>query len=132
MGTMHAAFFGGFSYTFSAIIAANFSGVSTSGGALNHACNSASCNALAASSTSLTSQNVTTTQAHTLLIVSGVTWNGGETPTGANSYSLADYGSTPFLFYKSVTATGTYPNGNFATLNSADQYISFFDVFGNP
>lgn len=118
------------SYNFRAIEAVNYSGVLTSSSLKNTSCNSVGCDALAASSTSRTTQNVTTTTANALLIGLGVDWNGGDVDTAANGYTKRVNGLTPFLFDKNVTTTGTYPSGNFATSSPADQYLSIFLVFG--
>lgn len=113
------------------ITAVNYSGVATSGSLVYSSCNSATCNALAASSTSRTAQNVTTgaPNASALLIGCGIDWDGDVTHTLANSYNKRINGTTPFLLDKNVTSTGTYPSGNFSTVGSAQQYMSFFLVF---
>lgn len=116
--------------SFRAIEAVNYSGVLTSSSLKNTSCNSATCNALAASSTGRTAQNITTTTANAVLIGCGLDWNGGNTLTGANGYTKRVNGESPFLFDKNVSSTGTYPSGNFATSNTADQYLSFLLVFG--
>mgnify|MGYP005608401953 FL=1 len=121
------ATFGG-SATNRFIVAANYSGVATSGGALNTSCNDASCSAIAATSTSRTAQNVTTTTARTLMIGVGLNVAINQTVTGANSFTprlTADY---LFLNDKSVSVTGSYPAGNFGTVATTDQYVSHFIV----
>lgn len=116
---------------FQSITCANYSNVLTSSSLLNNSCNGASCNALAATSTSRTAQNVTPTSGSRLLIAFGVDWNGTVTESGANSFNLRVDAVTPFLFDKNVTANGStaYPSGNFGTVGSTDQYLSQFLVF---
>lgn len=119
-----------FAQTFRSIGAANFSGVATSGGALQTSCNDASCNTLASTSTTRTAQNVTTTTANTLLLCTGINWNGGITFSGSNGFSTGITGVTPFMSYKSINATGSHPAGACGTVNSTDQYASHFVVVG--
>lgn len=80
----------------------------------------------AATSTSRTAVNLTTTVANTLLVAMGVDFAGGVTHTAANAYTLSADGLVSYLYWKQVSATGTHPNGNFGTVNSTDQYWSFF------
>jgi len=112
------------------IAAANYGGVATSGGVLQSSCNNAGCSTVASASTSRTAQNVTTTTANTVLIAAGVDWDGGNTLTAANGFTLRLNGTTPFLLDKSVTSTGTHPSGNFATASLSQMYVSLFAVFG--
>lgn len=111
------------------IAAVNISGIATSSAADGSSCNDSGCTALAASSTSRTAQNITTTNANDLLVGFIIDWNGGLTHTGANSYTILLNGVTPAFAAKAVAATGSYPGGNFSTTNSADQYISIFAAF---
>lgn len=115
--------------TFITIVAANYSGVATSGALLASSCNSSGCNTIAPSSTNRTAQNVTTATTNTLLIGLGVDWNGGDTHTAANGYTLRVNSTTAFLLDKNVSSAGTYPSGNFSTTNVADQYLSLFAAF---
>lgn len=115
--------------TFSTIVAANWSGVATSNALLNTSCNSTGCNALASSGTGRTAQNVTTTTANALLIGCGINWDGNDVVSAANGFAARVNGITSFLLDKNVSATGTYPSGNFGTAASAQQYMSLFASF---
>lgn len=118
-----------YSAAYRTISAINISGIASSSAADGSSCNDSGCTALAASSTSRTAQNITTTNANDLLVGFVIDWNGGLTHTGANSYTILLNGVTPAFAAKAVAATGSYPGGNFSTTNSADQYISIFAAF---
>jgi hypothetical protein len=122
------ATFGG-STAFRSIQAANYGGVVTTGALLFSTCNTSTCDALAATSTSRTTANVTTATANTLHLAIGLDWDGGTTHTAANSYNLRNDGATEFWYDKDLAATGTYPSGNFGTVNVADEYIPIYLVF---
>lgn len=118
--------------SWSACLAANYAGVATSSPLGQVACNTSGCAGLSSSSTNRTTQNITTTVADSLLIAIGHEWNGTTTLTAANGYTKragGTNGTTHWLFDKSVNATGTYPNGHFATSNSADTYLGFSASF---
>lgn len=112
------------------IQAANYGGVATSSALKEVSCNDAACETTADSATSRTAQNVTTTAANSLLIGVGHEASTSKTWTVANSYTVRS-ANPGFIWWfdKSVNATGTHPNGNFATGNSADEYTSLFAAF---
>lgn len=78
------------------------------------------------STTDRTAENLTTTVANTLLVTMGTDVNGSVTHTAANGYTLSADGLVSFLYWKQISATGSHPGGNFGTVNSADNYWSFF------
>lgn len=106
-----------------------YSGISTSSAYASSACNDAGCSALAASSTNRTTQNITTTQANSLIVCGGVDWNGSLTHTAQNGYNKRQNGATIFLFDKVASSTGSYPNGNFSTTSASDQYMAITAAF---
>ena len=116
-------------FNYAACAVAVYSGIASSGSYDNGACNDATCTALAASSTSRTTQNITTINANSLIVCAGVDWNGGLTHTAANSFNKRVTSTTPFIFDKIVSSTGTFPSGNFSTTNTADNYLAITAAF---
>jgi len=121
----------GYASTYNGIQCMNYSGVATSSALDGFSCNSASCNDIAASSTNRTAQNITTTNANDLLVAFELSWNNDHTYTAAGSFNRRSAASGVHwgAFDKIVSSTGSYPAGNFATVDSSDQYISGFMAF---
>jgi hypothetical protein len=92
------------------------------------ATHSASDSAVRATSTSRTAPNITTTQ-RTLLIASGTDWDYYRTHTAAANWTkifdsqTKGTDSTSMYLHARIADAGTYPSGNFATTNAADQYF---------
>jgi hypothetical protein len=114
---------------FVGVAAACYSGIAASSAFDTAACNDATCTALATSSTSRTTQNITTANANSLIVCAGIDWDGNKTHTAANSFNKRLNGTTPFMFDKIVSSTGSYPGGNFSTTNTADQYLAITAAF---
>jgi hypothetical protein len=110
------------------IAAVNYGGIATTGALKESSCNSAGCDALATASTGRTAQNITTSEANSLLVAGVIDWHGGTTHTGANGYTVRVDANTAMLADKAVSSTGSYPDGSFSTASS-QEYLSIFAAF---
>jgi hypothetical protein len=109
---------------------ANYSGMATASVVdAGPTCNVAGCNS-ATTGTDRTASNLTTTQANTLLLACSYD-NNGNTWTMQNSFNAraGTSGQDAMLADKSVSSTGSYPAGNFATVGSSAGYVSSFAAF---
>lgn len=82
-----------------------------------------------------TATNITADVADSLLIGFGLDWDGGGTLTGANGFAVAlnNVSFTPFMAWKQVSSTGSYPAGNYGTMSPSDEYFGDFIAFSiNP
>lgn len=82
-------------------------------------------------STARTAQNITTTLSNTLLLGFHLNWDNPRTTTAAAGYTKrGPSGSTMHnVCERVITSTGTYPSGNFATVDVTDPYLSIFAAF---
>jgi hypothetical protein len=84
--------------------------------------------ALRAASTSRTATDITTT-ARTLLLAAGADWDYYHNHTVASGWTkildsqTKGSDSTTMYLHARIADAGTYPNGNFATVNYSDQYF---------
>jgi len=112
------------SQSWGSMISYRWSGGITSGTATHIASDSA----LRAWSTSRTATNITTAQ-RTLLLAAGTDWDYYRTHTAATNWTkildsqTKGTDSTTMYLHARIADAGTYPNGNFATVNATDQYF---------
>jgi len=114
------------------IIAAAYSGVATTTPLDKSSCNVADCDELTGATVNRTAvDTATTAQADELLVAFELSWDVTHAYTAQNGYTrrTAASGVQFSLFDKTVSATGAYPGGNFATVDSADSYVSIFLTF---
>jgi len=86
---------------------------------------------LATSSTNRTAQNITTTNANDLLLGYFLNYNNSLTATAADGWTIrGGSGAQPSNFSEKIVSNiGVYPNGNYATVNSADTYMAIFTAW---
>jgi hypothetical protein len=109
---------------------AHYTGVATSSALDQSSCNDATC-ATDTNSANRTDTNVTTTQAAEMLTACSYERD-NHTFTAANSFNLRIAGTPDIqLADKAVSSTGSYPNGNWATVTggSFNNYVSAFGTF---
>lgn len=112
---------------FRVIFAATYSGLVDTSVVDQSSCSISGCATVSSLTTSRTAADVTTTVANTLLIGLGVNYDAPTTLTGAGSFT-ARSSSSSVLYWadRVVTATGTYPSGNFGTTSASERYLGFF------
>jgi hypothetical protein len=107
----------------------NYSGISTSGATDKTSCEDTGCNTVTTSA-AITPQNVTTATANELLLA--CTYMGSTADfTAASSFNLRGSAVTADtqIADRIVSATGTYPSGNIATLSTSVGHITAFGTF---
>lgn len=117
------------SVTFRWIASAQYTGVATSSAVDQSSCAEATCTTTT-SSTNVSAVNVTTTQANELLAYCGYN-NAAANWTAANSFNLrtGTTGMDRNLADKVVSSTGSYPNGNIATMSASAGQVGVFGTF---
>lgn len=117
------------SVNFRWIATAQYTGVATSSAIDQSSCAEATC-ATTTSSANVSAVNVTTTQADELLAYCGYN-NATANWTAANSFNLRSgtSGMDRNLADKVVSSTGSYPNGNIATMSASVGQVGVFGTF---
>jgi len=112
------------------LFCATYSGVATTSALDQTSCSNASCDAFGAYDGNRTAVNVSTTTNVQLLIGAAVERYDSHSYTADNSFTLRTIstGVRYTMLDKVTSASGTYPNGNFAT-TGADPYVSLFLTF---
>lgn len=126
--TFTATFAAGATSIFRWIGAGVYSGIATSSAIDQSSCSVAGCGST--TSANVTAVNVTTTQADELLAYCGYN-NNASTWTGASSFTMraGTSGIDSQLADRVVSATGTYPSGNIATLSNTPGQVGVFGTF---
>lgn len=116
--------------TYRRIMVGVATGIATSSPLDQSSCNVAACDALSSHATNRTAQNVTTTTANQLLVAITSEWV-THTFTAAGGFTKVSGLYDVSMYYRIVSSSGSYPNGNFATVDDAsdDQYLSVFATF---
>jgi len=128
-GTCTATFAAGSVYRNFA--AAAYSGIATSSALDKSTCNDADCLYLSGPSTNLTAVDTETTAVDAELLVFFVLpWDATHTFTAQQGFTRrTEQAVQSSLFDKVVSATGTFPGGTVATIDSEDSYLSIFMTF---